>query len=324
MLKGIDISMWQGDIDLRKMSEQVDFIIIKSSEGVGYIDPKFDRNRLEARKLGLLRGYYHFARPDLGNSATDEANWFCTVLGDLQEGEILVLDYEPSWNVSSESQVRWCKTFLEAIENRLGYKAMIYLNGNQNRTMDWNPIVANGNGLWLATYPYGEPDLKNPPATDWPFIAIWQYTSSGRLDGYSGNLDLNVFYGDKRQYLKYGYKGIDGTPTPDPIPEPEEVIGETYTVVSGDTLSGIAAKFNTTYQELARINNIANPNLIFPGQIIKLSSQTVTDENTYIVKSGDTLSGIAEVYNTSYKKLAEINGIKDPNLIFPGQAIKLG
>lgn len=97
----------------------------------------------------------------------------------------------------------------------------------------------------------------------------------------------------------------------------------TYTVKSGDTLSEIAMKYGTTYQELARINNIANPNVIYPGQVIKING---TAETTYTVKSGDTLSGIANKYGTTWQKLYEKNKNvigNDPNLIKPGQVLKI-
>lgn len=97
----------------------------------------------------------------------------------------------------------------------------------------------------------------------------------------------------------------------------------TYTVKKGDTLSEIAQKYGTTYQELARINNIANPDLIYVGQVIKING---TAETTYTVKSGDTLSGIASMYGTTWQKLYEKNRSvigNDPNLIKPGQVLKI-
>ena len=98
-----------------------------------------------------------------------------------------------------------------------------------------------------------------------------------------------------------------------------------YKVVKGDTLSSIAQKFGTTYQELARINGITNPNLINVGQIIKLpsSSTTSSSTNSYKVVSGDTLSGIAKKFNTTLQELVRINGITNPDLIRVGQIIKV-
>ena len=101
---------------------------------------------------------------------------------------------------------------------------------------------------------------------------------------------------------------------------------ESHIVVAGDTLSAIATKYNTTYQELAKINNIADPNSIYVGQIIKLKGSNENTNNnvqTYTVQSGDTLSGIAAKFGTTYQSLASINGIADPNTIYVGQVLKI-
>lgn len=92
-----------------------------------------------------------------------------------------------------------------------------------------------------------------------------------------------------------------------------------YVVKRGDTLSGIASKYNTTYQKLAEYNNIKNPNVISVGQKIKIPGTKTSV--TYIVKRGDTLSGIAKKYNTTYQKIAKDNNIKDPNVISVGQKL---
>jgi LysM repeat protein len=76
--------------------------------------------------------------------------------------------------------------------------------------------------------------------------------------------------------------------------------------------------YNLTYQNLAKYNNISNPDLIYPGQQIKIPNN---NEVVYIVKKGDTLSSIAKKYNTTYQNLAKINNISNPNLIYIGQKI---
>lgn len=96
-----------------------------------------------------------------------------------------------------------------------------------------------------------------------------------------------------------------------------------YIVKSGDTLSEIAQKYNTTYQKIAQDNNIENPNLIYPNQKLKIYTNVSqgTNETIYIVKSGDTLSEIAQKFNTTYQKIAKDNNIANPNLIFPNQKL---
>lgn len=113
-----------------------------------------------------------------------------------------------------------------------------------------------------------------------------------------------------------------------------------YTVKSGDTLSGIAGKFNTTYTQLAQLNHISNPNVIHIGQVLTLhqttaqnttnhqesqqNKQVTTSANgTYTVKSGDTLSQIAARFNTTTSALASTNHISNPNLIEVGQQLRI-
>lgn len=332
MLRGIDISNWQAGINLAAIQPEIDFVIIKATEGNGYIDPSFTTFRDSARILKIPRGYYHFARPDLGNTPVAEANWFLDTLKDIQKGELLVLDFEPEWHAAGEVQVKWCLDFLLCVERRIGYKLLIYLNGNQNRIMDWKSVVDNNNGLWLATY-LNNPDFHNPPKTDWPFVAMWQYTSSGKLNKYPHNLDINVFYGDLGSFYKYGYSG-ESTPKPEVVPNqsivPIPAAPENFYIVqTGDTLSAIGAKYSVSWQTIYNMNiNIIgnNPNFIKVGYKLKVPSQIVSagaQVDAHIVKSGDTLSGIALQYGTSTQLLAAINGISNPNKIFPGQRIKL-
>ncbi|OIM50746.1 1,4-beta-N-acetylmuramidase, partial [Oenococcus oeni] len=92
----------------------------------------------------------------------------------------------------------------------------------------------------------------------------------------------------------------------------------TYTVQSGDTLSGIAAKYGTTYQALASLNGIKSPYLIIPGEKLKVSGSV---SHVYVVKNGDTLGAIASKLNTSVSSLKLKNSISNVNLIYIGQKL---
>ena len=143
--------------------------------------------------------------------------------------------------------------------------------------LNWSAVSSAGYRLWNAYYyNYGTPMGYNPDAPlpehlgAWGTALLYQYTSEGRLDGYNGNLDLDVFYGDPGDWD--AYTRVDGRPAPEPEPEPtpkpEPVI--TYTVRRGDTLSGIAVRFGTTYQRLMQLNGIQNPNRIYAGQRLRI------------------------------------------------------
>lgn len=94
----------------------------------------------------------------------------------------------------------------------------------------------------------------------------------------------------------------------------------TYIVKTGDTLSAIASRYQTTVDHLIELNQIKNKNLIYPGQILRLAS---TQSRTYTVKSGDTLTKIAKQYNTTVNQLVKINSIKNKNLIQIGQQLTI-
>ena len=113
-----------------------------------------------------------------------------------------------------------------------------------------------------------------------------------------------------------------------------------YTVQRGDTLSGIANKFNTTYTSLAQINHLTNPNRIYVGQQLQVRAQassqhtatptttthhtsSTTTNSTYTVQRGDILSGIAAQFNTSYSQLAQVNHLTNPNHIYVGQQLQV-
>lgn len=96
-----------------------------------------------------------------------------------------------------------------------------------------------------------------------------------------------------------------------------------YTVQSGDTLSGIAQKFNTTVDALVRLNNIKDRNLINTNQVLKITEGQIEAAGEYTIQAGDTLSDIAEKYGTTVEELAKLNGIEDANMIITGHVLKL-
>lgn len=98
----------------------------------------------------------------------------------------------------------------------------------------------------------------------------------------------------------------------------------TYRIKRGDTLSRIAVKFRVTVQDLCKWNNIANPNKIYTGDVIFVSPPIEPEFIEYIIKRGDTLSGIAKKFGTTIKQIMADNPyIKDPNKIYTGNILKI-
>ncbi|EPI5831598.1 LysM peptidoglycan-binding domain-containing protein [Enterococcus hirae] len=94
----------------------------------------------------------------------------------------------------------------------------------------------------------------------------------------------------------------------------------THIVQYGETLASIATQYGTTYQALASLNGLSNPNMIYAGQVLKLSG-VASAIRTYSVQYGDNLSLIATKLGTTYQALAQHNGLSNPNLIYPGQVL---
>lgn len=114
-----------------------------------------------------------------------------------------------------------------------------------------------------------------------------------------------------------------------------------YTVKSGDTLGKIANQYNTTANKIAKDNNIKDANKIYVGQKLAINKGTTTSTNKpttpsrpntttttqtvyYTVKQGDTVSKIANKYNTTTNKIVKDNNLKNPNVIYVGQKLKVG
>ena len=127
--------------------------------------------------------------------------------------------------------------------------------------------------------------------------------------------------------------GTTTTPAPTPKPTPPTTT-RTYTVKSGDTLYAIARRYNTTVAKIAQANNIKNVNLIRVGQVLKIPGTTATPApkspttqkpivKTYTVKRGDTLYAIARKNKTTVTRLAQLNNIKNINLIRIGQVLRI-
>ena len=145
---------------------------------------------------------------------------------------------------------------------------------------------------------------------------VFNILTQERVSGINSKCDLDVF--TKEILLSNNTISIPSKPNNSTTSQSSDL---TYTVKPGDTLSGIAEKFNTTVYSLSKLNDITNPNLIYPGQVLKIRPSSTY--KVYTVKKGDTLSGIANKFNTTVYHIAKLNNISDPNLIYPGQVLKL-
>ena len=153
---------------------------------------------------------------------------------------------------------------------------------------------------------------------------MWQYTSTGSVPGISGNVDLDLGYVDYPSIIKdAGLNHLAGGSAPAPSPSPQYI---TYVIQPGDTLSGIAQRYGTTVSALTQLNGISDPDKIYAGNTLKVPENgtgTGSSAQYYTIRSGDTLSEIAQKFGTTVSALARLNGISDPDKIYAGNRIRV-
>lgn len=311
--QGIDVSSWQRNIDFSAVKRSgIDVVYIKSSEGQSYIDPYFETNYQNAKANGLKVGFYHYVTARTVEQARTQANFFARVVSGKQSDCRLAMDFESFGNLSVAEINEISKVFLETLVNATQSEVVIYSNAYSARTIFSQQLT--NYPLWVANYGVSKPGSNGK----WETWVGWQYTSTGRVNGISGYVDRNQF---TNGILLSSTAPIPEVPETPEIPSTENTI--VYTVKSGDTLSKIAQRYGTTVSSIVALNpSIKNPNLIYPGQQFSISTTSSGSSSTvYIVKSGDTLSHIAIQYGTTVSNLIRLNGIKNPNLIYPGQRI---
>lgn len=208
MQNGIDISNHQGKMDLAAVLKQTatDFVICKATEGTGFVDKYCDKFMVIAQNAKKQIGFYHFARPEY-NTARAEADFFVRQTKGYFNKGIPVLD----WESAGKSNVKWAKEWLDRVYSVTGVKPVIYMSESVVNAYNWKAVAEAGYGLWVARYRDYNIDRnydmstcgKKPVVKWWSFYMMWQWTSVGRLDGYSGNLDCNAFYGDRAAWDAY-------------------------------------------------------------------------------------------------------------------------
>ena len=188
-MNGIDISAWQGDenIDLSKVP--FDFCIVKATEGTSYKNRYFAAHCDAVLKKKKLLGAYHYAN---GGDVQKEADYFLAYVKKYIGKAVLVLDWEAKNNpLFGVKDLEWCLQWCSYVQKKTGIKPLIYI---QKSAM--NAVKKAGYGLWVAQYPdYVETGYQEHPWNEGAYnCLIRQYTSVGKLSGYSGSLDLNKAY----------------------------------------------------------------------------------------------------------------------------------
>lgn len=203
-LHGIDISSHQADIDVTKV--EADFVIVKVSGGVHYVNPYWKKQAQAAMKSGKLLGLYHYACEDgttPGGKA--EAEFFLKQVKGYEGKAVMCLDFEADAQLQP---VSYAKAWLDAVAKATNSTPMFYAYASYLNSRD-HSVIANY-PLWMASYlnryEWGRGYVDNPDNTwdtsSWKAMTMYQYASTATISGYGGRLDVNVFYGTKDDWRK--------------------------------------------------------------------------------------------------------------------------
>lgn len=311
MGKIIDISHHQvpRKVDYKKICSQLDMAIVRVQYGSRTIDRHYKTHIAELKKHSVPFGVYAWVRGVSERDMQKEAQDFYDRAKDLNPS-FYVLDVEEK---SMSNMRAGINVYVDKLRSLTNKKIGVYIAHHKYK--EFNLDMSKFDFVWIPHYGRNNGTINSKPK--YP-CDLHQYTDKGRLEGYSGYLDLNRLMNGRT--VEFFTGGTKEAPKASNSSKPSKAT--IYTVKKGDNLSNIAKKYDTTVNNLVKINNIKNPNLIYPGQKLKINS-TAKSPKIYTVKKGDNLSSIAKKYNTTVNKLVRLNNIKKPNLIYPGQKIKI-
>lgn len=323
--QGIDVSNWQGYIDYTEVRDAgIEVVYIKASQGSDIKDPYFEINYENAKSAGLKVGFYHFLTATTTEEAVQEANFFASVISGKTPDCKLVLDYETFGGASVDEINSIADTFMSTVQELTGKEIILYSDLSNAQDV-FGQELAEKYDLWIAFY--GDYNDLSDYQTSWEEYIGVQYSDMGEIEGIDDDVDRDLFtvdiFLDEEDVTEIQ---TTGTVTTDYNTETID-----YTVQSGNTLAEIASRYGTTAQEIADINGITNINLIYPGEVLKIATNSTVNgsedrqmsEIIYTVESGNTLSQIARAYNVTVDSLVELNNISNPNLIYPGEKIRI-
>ena len=327
--KLIDVSTWNGNIDWDKVYKSgVRYAMIRSSFGVenpNQVDNKFVRNITNAQRAGVKCGIYHYSYAKSAAEAKKEAE-FC-----LKTIKGYKLDLPVAFDIEDSSQTHLGKDTLTSIViafcdriKSAGYRPMLYCNPNWLCNYLHKDKLINKYDIWLANWGVSAPSYN---------CAIWQYSENGSVPGISGSVDMNWIYKD--------YTSTKPATTK-PVTKPSNVKKTDYSVkVTAQAGLNVRKGAGTNYNIITALKcgtvvtvSKASGNWGYVGKYggwicldytakVSTTSTVKSDKVYYTVKSGDTLSYIAYRYNTTVDKLVSLNNIKNRDLIYVGQKIRV-
>ena len=209
-LRVIDVSANQGLINIAPID--CDAVIVKGTGGDNYVNDCCDFVLQQCFKLNKPAGLYHYAH-EFGNinDPIVESNYFIDNCKNYFGKVLVALDYEVAINGNTYTQqdVEWCYNFIQNVIKRTGVIPLLYISKALISEVDWTPVTNMNVAGWIAQYAddnytgwQSDPWTDSKPFS--PFnVVLYQFTGHGRINGYNGDLDLSLFYGDVNAWNAY-------------------------------------------------------------------------------------------------------------------------
>jgi len=305
--QGLTINEFSSGYNLELAKSQgIDAAVLRATAGSNYTDLRFAVTVKRVQEAGMKLGFYHYLIAGDETEARAQARFFASTIADFSYDLRPAMLFE-SFGELNRSQVNnIALAFLGEVERLTGITPVVYTDAEMANNL-WSTAVASRYPLWIMYEPgEGNPDLDSP----WRNWVGWQYRRLSSPGCLVVSIPVSKFTSGMLAENAAGDRKLI-----------------CLTVAPGDTLSGIARLFGSTVEEIADLNRISNPDLIFPGQQIYIwVNQAVPYPccDNYTVRQGDTLSGIGSRFGVDWRRLASINQIPNPNYIVPGQVIRLG
>lgn len=349
----VDVSNHNGSISTSQFVNirnqyGVKAVTTKLSEGTTYHDWTARSNIANAQAAGLFINGYHFARYYDVNSARNEAVWAvqCAKQDGLPIGAVLVSDVEASEQRGiSKATLNAANAEFKRVVEEAGYRYDVYTMGS----WVWSKMDVYGG--WIAQYPY------NVSVDKWTGNNAWQWSSTARLSGISGYLDVSQLYTD------YYTGNLDKNAV---ISNAQTAQVDTKTEAKHNTASDEDYSQRGSFR-VGTVLNIRNSPSVsgsiagtyYPGETLMYDHVYIKDgyvwagytswggrrhyvamglmggqeygtrtkftstQRTYTVRYGDTLSSIASRYGTTWQNLQRLNSLRNPNWIYPGQKLNI-
>jgi len=199
-ITGIDVSKYQGKVDFEKVKAAgIRYVFVRATEGITYQDAFIKQNLEEAREAGLVIGAYHFYETD--DDPVSQLNNFTSMVT-LQAGDLPpVVDIEKLHDNDQVDLTQNIQTYLNGLERHYKIKPIIYSGKNfANKYI----TTFSEYPLWLAEYQSLYPTLPQ----GWDKWTFWQYSQTGKIDGISGDVDVNRYNGEESSFKEMLIKSL--------------------------------------------------------------------------------------------------------------------